>query len=190
MRQSLELQNFSYRTLKITISDLYYDRFGNRRQHPAANQNALFYTPVEAAEVDRTTDRIVVLTATMPGVEYDHAGRVTRDTKFRQRRYAYDANGRMTWTANLDETGATTATYDGPGQRVQTMYAGQSRLMVYDIAGKAVAEDGQPEADGGGLRYVFTDHQGSTRAVLDAQGQVTARRDATTRRSGKMWVPG
>ncbi|HEY9402809.1 MAG TPA: BPSL0067 family protein [Pyrinomonadaceae bacterium] len=154
-----------------------YDRFGNRYQHPAENQNSLFYTPVEEADVDRATNRIVTPTPTTPGMEYDHAGRVTRDTKFRQKRYAYDANGRMTWAANLDDSGATTAVYDGLGQRVQTMYAGQPRTMVYDISGKVVAEYGAAEADGGGLRYVFMDQQGSTRAVLDAQGQVKARRD-------------
>jgi RHS repeat-associated protein len=49
--------------------------------------------------------------------------------------------------------------------------------MVYDISGMLVAEYGQAESDGGGLRYIFQDQQGSTRAVLDAQGQVQARRD-------------
>lgn len=154
-----------------------YDRFGNRYQHQSENPQALGYTPVEASDVDRTTNRLAAPTTKAPGVEYDYAGQVTRDAKFRLKQFQYDANGRMTRAANLDKSGATTAVYDGMGQRVQTMYAGQARVMVYDIIGCVVAEYGAAEQDGGGLRYIFTDQQGSTRAVLNAAGGVVARKD-------------
>jgi RHS repeat-associated protein len=77
----------------------------------------------------------------------------------------------------LDGTGAATAAYDALGQRVRTASGGRERIYVYDIAGKVVAEYGPPGGDSGGTSYLFTDHQGSTRAVLDARGRVKARRD-------------
>jgi RHS repeat-associated protein len=153
-----------------------YDRWGNR--YEAQNQTPhLPYVPVEAPDVDRQTNRFAAPTQTTPGVEYDKAGNVIRDTKFRSRQYAYDANGRQVWSALLDGTGAATAAYDALGQRVRTASGGRERIYVYDIAGKVVAEYGPPGGDSGGTSYLFTDHQGSTRAVLDARGRVKARRD-------------
>jgi RHS repeat-associated protein len=110
-------------------------------------------------------------------VEYDFAGNVTSDAKFRGLRYAYDANGRMTRASLPDGTQVAAAVYDALGQRVQTTTGGNTRVMVYDVAGRVVAEYGQADAGVGGLRYVFSDHQGSARVSADAQGQVKSRRD-------------
>lgn len=150
-----------------------YDRFGNRYQHASQQTSPLFYVPVEAADIDRQTNRMAAST----GVEYDPAGNATRDPKFRSLQYRYDANGRQTWAQWLDGTNQATAVYDAVGQRVQTTFNGQTRTMVYDITGKIVAEYGASDGDDGGLSYVFQDIQGSTRAVLDSQGQVKSRRD-------------
>lgn len=47
-----------------------YDRWGNRYQHAADNGTSpLPYTPVEAADVDRATNRFVDPMATSAGVE-------------------------------------------------------------------------------------------------------------------------
>jgi RHS repeat-associated protein len=48
---------------------------------------------------------------------------------------------------------------------------------VINVSGRVVAEYGQGDGDEGGLRYVFTDRQGSARVLTDAQGQVASRRD-------------
>jgi RHS repeat-associated protein len=150
-----------------------HDRFGNRYQHASEQTNPLSDIPVEAGDVDRSTNRHAPST----GVEYDYSGNVTRDPKFRSLQYRYDANGRQVWAAWLDNTNQATAAYDAWGQRVRTVFNGQARVMVYDVSGRMVAEYGAADGDGGGLRYVFSDRQGSTRAVTDHQGQVQARRD-------------
>lgn len=153
-----------------------YDRWDNRYQQAAAQTQPLAYTPVEAGDVDRQTNRFTSPTLSTPGVEYDHAGNVKRDTKFRGRQYAYDANGRQVWSALLNGTGEARAAYDALGQRVRTTFAGRERVYVYDIMGRVVAEYGTPTGEGG-TKYIFADHQGSTRVVLDGQGAVKSRRD-------------
>lgn len=157
--------------------DLYnYDRWGNRYQQAAQQTQPLGYIPVEAGDIDRQTNRFTAQTQTAAGVEYDHAGRIKRDTKFRGRQYAYDANGRQVWSALLNGTGEARAAYDALGQRVRTTFAGQERVYVYDIMGRIVAEYGTASGEGG-TKYIFTDNQGSTRVVLDGQGAVKSRRD-------------
>ncbi|MBX7062280.1 MAG: hypothetical protein K1X52_11535 [Pyrinomonadaceae bacterium] len=54
------------------------------------------------------------------------------------------------------------------------------RFSIYDIGGKIVAEYGGVAAtDEGGVKYLLSDWQGSTRAVLSNGGFVTARMDYT-----------
>lgn len=149
-----------------------YDRFGNRYQKQAQNSQSLPFTAIEDADINQQTNRLTSNTT------YDNAGNVTVDQKFRGKQYRYDANGRMWWSANVDNTGEATSIYDALGQRVQTTAYGNTKTMVYDVFGRMIAEyDSQAQSGSGGTKYLMSDVQGSTRVVTDGSGAVIARRD-------------
>jgi RHS repeat-associated protein len=114
-----------------------YNRWGNRLQSGAENSGVSF-TPVVASDINTATNRFID-SGQLP-VVYDDAGQITSDSRFRSMQYQYDANGRMRWAARLDGTGATSAMFDGGGQRVQTILNGSTRNFVYNISGQVVAE--------------------------------------------------
>lgn len=119
-----------------TFSQSYtYDRYGNRRQ--SAN-STLGLQAISSSEIDSATNRFIS-SGTTP-TTYDAAGNITRDTKFRQMDYAYDANGRMISAERTDDTGGQTSVYDCAGQRVKTSANNVTRTMVYDIFGQLVAD--------------------------------------------------
>ena len=113
-------------------------------------------------------------------LNYDPAGDLTRDERFRQRAYLYDANNRQRQSSALDGTGAVRSVYDGAGQRVATQAGGGiTAVMVYDAFGQLAAEYA-PTVSTGGTRYVMADHQGTPRVVMNAAGAdggVVSRRD-------------
>ena len=155
-----------------------FDRFGNLYRKNASNPTTgqatpLPYTPIEDADISKATNRFTTNTV------YDDAGNVTRDTKFRNRDFKYDANGRMIWTKLADNTGLdATSVYDAAGQRVAEKVNDIWRFLIYDIGGKMVAEyGGLPATDEGGVKYLFSDWQGSTRAIVSNSGFVQARMD-------------
>ncbi|HEX8844615.1 MAG TPA: RHS repeat-associated core domain-containing protein, partial [Pyrinomonadaceae bacterium] len=145
-----------------------YDPFGNRYQKAANQSNPLPYTAVEDTDISKSTNRF-----TFSQITYDNAGNLTVDNKFRGRQYNYDANGRQKYAALTDGTGAAWSVYDGAGQRVATIANGVMSVMVYDAGGKLVAEYGQAAAGAGGTQYVFSDHQGSTRVVMNSTGIIS-----------------
>jgi RHS repeat-associated protein len=122
-------------------ADYGYDRYGNRLQSAqTGNQNyGINYLPVEATDVSATTNRFQFATNNM---QYDAAGNVTSDPKFRLLNYEYDGDGKVKRTTNLDGTGETTAVYDGVGQRVSQTAGGETHYFVYDAAGQIIAEYG------------------------------------------------
>ncbi|HEX6046654.1 MAG TPA: RHS repeat-associated core domain-containing protein, partial [Pyrinomonadaceae bacterium] len=163
-----------------------YDRYGNRTQ----SANATLGLPaISSSDYDTSNNnnRFVSSVAT-----YDAAGNITTDAKFRSLTYAYDANGRQKSATN--GTWTQTQVYDCAGQRVQTTVGSTTRTTVYDAFGQTVAEYSGAalereniyrgaallatyEAGTSTLRYVLTDAQGSTRAVVNSSGAVTARHD-------------
>ena len=155
-----------------------FDRFGNLYRKNASNPTTgqatpLPYTPIEDSDISKSTNRFTTNTT------YDDAGNVTRDTKFRNRDFRYDANGRMIWTKLADNTGLdATSVYDASGQRVAEKVNDIWRFLIYDIGGKMIAEyGGLPSLDEGGVKYLFSDWQGSTRAIVSNSGFVQARMD-------------
>jgi RHS repeat-associated protein len=148
-----------------------YDRFGNRYRKVSENPNSLPFVAVEESDVDKATNRISTNTT------YDEAGNTTTDSKFRNRQYRYDANGRMVWTQPTSSGTESKAVYDALGQRVATQVNGNWRYVVYDIGGKMVAEYGQSSTATDKIRYMMLDRQGSTRAILNQSATVLARFD-------------
>lgn len=111
--------------------------------------------------------------------------------------YAYDANGRQTSASAIAGSPSQTSVYDCSGQRVQTSSGGVTRTMVYNIFGQQVADYNSTTMQreniyragqllavneaSGGLSYVLTDVQGSTRALMNNSGSgsstITSRHD-------------
>jgi RHS repeat-associated protein len=149
-----------------------YDVFGNRYQKQAQNGgNPFTQIWVETAHVDQATNRFNT------GVTYDNAGNVTVDSKFRNRKFEYDANNRQKQSRNLDDSGAVNSIFDATGQRVATQVSGSLiNVLVYDAMGQLVAEYNSTPVQGG-TQYIFSDHQNTPRTITNAQGSVIARHD-------------
>src|SRR5207253_1817541 len=130
-------------------------------------------TPVENADISTSTNRF----SSSTNIQYDDAGNIISDSKFTLRQYKYDAMGRQWWSAYLDNSGVSTAVYDGAGQRVQSTSYGTTAISVYDIFGQLVAEYGNAQQGVGGTHYILSDQQDSTRVVTDSSGNVIARHD-------------
>lgn len=119
-----------------TYSQSYtYDAFGNRFQ----SANATLGLPaVSASEITKATNRFIGTGATP--TTYDESGNIKQDTKFRNLKYDYDANGRQITAKLANDTNVQSSIYDCAGQRVQTAASGNTRTMVYDIFGQNIAE--------------------------------------------------
>lgn len=149
-----------------------FDRFGNMYRKAANNGSSLAYTAIEDSHISKSTNRFTSASV------YDDAGNVTQDTKFRSLNYSYDANGRMYKTSNAAATTQSNAVYDASGMRVATQIDGVWTFFIFDAGGKMVAEyGGLQSTDEGGVKYLLSDWQGSTRALTSNSGYVQARID-------------
>jgi RHS repeat-associated protein len=155
---------------QVYLSRYDFDRFGNMYRKAANNGNSVAYTPIEEPDVNKATNRFATNTI------YDEAGNVVQDAKFRNKSFSYDANGRMFKTSNIDNTNQANSVYDASGMRVAENVNGAWRYLIYDIGGKLVEEYGGPSG-AGGVRYPFSDWQGSTRATTDNTGAILSRSD-------------
>lgn len=164
-----------------------FDRFGNMYRKVASNpttgqENPLPYTAIEDSNIDKSTNRLMPQTG-LHGIVYDEAGNVIIDKKFRGLNLTYDANGRTvrsTATIAQEPPIIDLSVYDAAGMRVAERINDVWRFLIYDIGGKLIAEYGGPAAmDSGGVKYMMSDWQGSTRAVTNITGQVKGRSDYT-----------
>jgi hypothetical protein len=147
-----------------------YDRYGNR--NIAATLGGVNgYNP----SYNANDNRIV-------GLSYDSAGNITNDGA---KVMTYDAENRM-----VSATGGNYV-YDGEGKRVKRIASGQEWWYVYGLGGELVAEylwtapttvqkeygyrGGQMLVVGeaGNVRWLVTDHLGSTRMTADNTGSLT-----------------
>jgi RHS repeat-associated protein len=152
-----------------------FDRFGNLYRKVASNPtagqaNPLAYTPIEATDISKSTNRFTT------GTTYDDAGQVVNDAKFRTMSFAYDANGRQIKATRASVPDAWTV-YDASGNRVATKINDVWQYIVYDAFGKLVAEYGVASEGLGGVKYVQQDWQGSVRTVANNNGFVVGRTD-------------
>lgn len=164
-----------------------FDRYGNMYRKSANNgtsgqANPLPYTPIEetttpgTGHIEKQTNRF------RTGTTYDEAGNVTVDSRFRDQRYYYDANGRMVQAGStMVEIPDSHSVYDAAGQRVATFNEGIVwTFFIYDAFGRMVAEyGGMTAVDECGVKYMLSDWQGSNRAVVSNAGFVLARNDYT-----------
>lgn len=156
-----------------------YDNFGNLYRKNASNptsgqENPIPFAHIEDTDISKQTNRFTSAT------NYDDAGNVIQDTRFRFQNFSYDANGRMIRTSGVNSPDQSNSVYDAAGNRVATQIDGVWTFYVYDAFGKMVAEYGGAQAtDEGGVKYLMQDWQGSTRAVVNESGYVRARMDYT-----------
>jgi RHS repeat-associated protein len=164
-----------------------YDRYGNRFQSGSTANFGVGFVPVVTSDINPVTNRFIQ-TGSTP-TTYDEAGNITGDGKFRNLYYSYDANNRV---LTIDDPGdlVQISIYDAAGQRVQAVaYSTTLRNTIYDVFGQQVADytgsGGTLERENiyrfgqllatyegatSALKYVLTDAQGSTRAVISNSG--------------------
>lgn len=153
-----------------------FDKFGNLYRKNASNSVAgqetpLAFTPIEDADINKANNRFATQTT------YDNAGNVITDNKFREMNYGYDANGRMVKATRANVPDAASV-YDASGMRVAEKVNDVWKFFIFDIGGKLIAEYGGLQAmNEGGVKYLFADWQGSTRAIVSQGGYVQARLD-------------
>jgi len=152
-----------------------FDRFGNLYRKASSNptagqQNPLPFTPIEEADISKSTNRFTT------GTTYDDAGQVVSDAKFRSMSFGYDANGRQVKATRTRVPDAWTV-YDALGNRVATKINDVWQYVVYDAFGKLIAEYGVASEGLGGLKYIQQDWQGSVRTVTNNNGFVVSRTD-------------
>ena len=158
-----------------------FDRFGNLYRKNTSNptsgqENPLTFTPIEDADIDKTTNRFT----TSSGTTYNEAGQVVTDNKFRVMNFGYNANGRMVKATQANIPDALTI-YDALGNRVATKVDDIWQFMIYDAFGQLIAEyGGLTPSDEGGVKYVLEDWQGSVKSILNNAGFVQSRTDYTT----------
>ena len=109
-------------------------------------------------------------------VAHDGAGNLTAD--WAGRSFKYDGDNRMVTFDTSGTDDDTTYAYDGEGRRVRKVVGGSSgatTTYVYNVLGQLVAE--YTGTVPGALRYLTSDHLGSTRVVTDSDGAAISRHD-------------
>jgi RHS repeat-associated protein len=140
-----------------------YDQFGNMAiTHSDITLSSLTPTVVNGpgSAFNPSTNRLLASL-------YDSNGNQKKDGQGSQ--FSYDAENRMTSSAN-SATGVTTNySYDGDGHRVTKSSGGTPTVFVYNAREELVAEYNGISTNGG-ISYLTTDHLGSTRAVTGGSG--------------------
>ena len=160
-----------------------YDRYGNKRI-TAATGGVNGYNPTYNTANNRIN-----------GLTYDAAGNITYDA-LTGGTMAYDAENRL---LTASSGGGASYAYDGEGKRVKRATAGQEWWYVHGIGGELLAEylssapttvkkeygyrSGQmlvmwdaDKSEDERLKWLVTDHLGSTRMEADKSGSLAAMR--------------
>jgi RHS repeat-associated protein len=141
-----------------------YDRFGNRNFDVVnTTSNVLGPNPT----ISQSTNRI----ATGQNYGYDSAGNLTSDPTTPVNGIVYDAENRQT---QYNKTGQATNSYyyDGDGHRVKKIDSTGTTVFVY-AGGQLIAEYTAGNPSSNGTSYLTSDHLGSTRIVMKADGTTT-----------------
>lgn len=158
----------------------FYDRFGNRTFTTGTT------TPGSLNEsnnpsIDQTINRI-----SSAGYAYDNAGNLSCDPGHpcdaapdNAPYYRYDADNMLTNVGGGPESGGASYTYDGQGRRVKRVVGTSVTVLVYDIAGRIVAEYSNEQAlpQATYTSYMTHDHLGSVRVVTGQNKEVKVRND-------------
>ncbi len=147
-----------------------YDAFGNLWQTgasgvPALRPNGSSWYLLGSGQVSNR----------LANTAYDAAGHQTQLSLTPGTTASYDAEGRV---SKIEAGGSTVATYeyDADGRRVKKTVGATTTYYVYSADGQLMAEYGGTPASVG-TQYLVADHLGSTRLILNAQGNCAERID-------------
>ncbi len=151
-----------------------YDRYGNRTFDTTNNNTT---TLLAGCPVNVCNPSANVTNNKLVGANYDNVGNSTSDAS--NQSYVYDAENKMVQANGAGNQLLGNYYYDGDGKRVKKVVpnTGETTIFVYDAGGKMVAEYSTKLADTPQISYLTSDHLGSPRITMDANGQVISRRD-------------
>jgi len=147
-----------------------YDAFGNLWQTgasgvPALRPNGSSWYLLGSGQVSNR----------LANTAYDAVGHQTQLSLTPGTTASYDAEGRVS-RVELNSNPVATYDYDADGRRVKKTVGATTTHYVYSADGQLMAEYGGTPTSVG-TRYLVADHLGSTRLILDAQGNCSQRID-------------
>lgn len=169
MTEAKETNNGS-QTWKQTFD---YDRYGNRTSYDNwAGTTQQTLTTIEKPAIDAATNRI-----SSSGYTFDENGNMIVDAEGRQ--FTFNGDNKQIEVKDAGDNIVGQYYYDGSGARVKKFVpsTGETTVFVYDAGGALAAEYSTQAPTAPTTAYLTTDHLGSPRAITDASGQVTSRRD-------------
>lgn len=150
-----------------------YDRYGNRTgftQNVGGQQLTIDSNTLP--DVDGATNRF----ETGQGYEYDYCGNLITDPQ--NRHFSFNADNKQAEVRDNSNVLIGQYFYDAGGKRVKKIAGTETTIFVYDGMGKLVAEySTTAPVSSPTTSYVMTDTLQSVRAISDAQGNITSRRD-------------
>lgn len=146
-----------------------YDRYGNRTSFSQQGGPP----PVALPTINPGNNRFAV----NQGYAYDKNGNVKTDPAAGGRTFTFNGDNKQTLVKDANNNVIGQYFYDGVGKRVKKVTSSETTIFVYSGA-KLVAEySTAPPPSNPTINYVMTDTLQSVRAISDASGNVTSRRD-------------
>jgi RHS repeat-associated protein len=178
------------------VSGMAFTLYGGKATWDRAGKTAVANGGVndKAYSVDAATNRLGVPAGQAGTISYDAAGNLTTDgyTTAGLGDHKYDAENKLREVYTNSSSLTAQYFYDGDGQRVRRLSGTQETWQVYGIGGELLAEyqatapttvqkeygyrGGQlliTAEPGGNVKWVVSDHLGSTRMVVDKSGRLT-----------------
>lgn len=149
-----------------------FDRYGNRTSFSQiVGSQQLTIDNTTLPQVDANSNRF----SAGQGYEYDSNGNLITDAQ--NRHFHFNGDNKQAEVRDSGNNLIGQYFYDADGKRVKKIAGPETTIFVYDGAGKQIAEYSTVAPSNPTTSYVMTDTHQSVRAISDAQGNITSRRD-------------